>query len=1064
MVEKKLNRLFFREFLLPLSPDPNPDILKNSNKNLHTWWKDPTVFNVGQIKPRTHFISYPDKESFTQGYFSNSPFYHSLDGEWQFCWSPNPAQRPVDFYLPEFDTSDWETIPVPSNWELQGHGVPIYVNDRYPFPKNPPLVPQDDNPVGSYRKSFKIPEDWTDKTVYLEFGAVKSAAYFWLNGQFLGYNQGSKTPVGFNITPFLRAGENIIAAEVYRYSDGTYLECQDFWRFSGMEREVFLRAAPSVQIYDFFVKTDLDNNYENATLEISVDLLNYAHRQIPSNGHLEYILLDPDGTEIYRNIARYSVSSNIPSSINLKERFVKPKKWTAETPFLYQLIFILKNEKEETLEVTGTKIGFRKVEIKKGQLLVNGKAITLRGVNRHEHDEETGHVISEESMLLDIQLMKKNNINAVRSSHYPNHRRWYELCDQHGLYVVDEANIEAHGMGACFQKPFDVQAHTSALPVYREAHLNRVKRMFARAKNHPSIIIWSIGNEAGNGANMQAAYQWLKAQDNTRPVQYEQAGTEKNTDIVCPMYPKIETIESYAQRHTNRPLIMCEYAHAMGNSVGNLAEYWEVIDRYPNLQGGFIWDWVDQGLKAVTTVGTTEINYWKFGGDFGDEATPSDGNFCINGLLFPNRQPHPALTEVKKIYQPISVRTDKKRDNRFFIRNKFDYLDTSNIQTSWEVLENGKTIEKGALESLDIPAQQEKAFQLPFDFSKKPNSEYFINFYFYTKKATALIPADYEIAKEQIPLFYNKIVSNKNTINSDYLLPVIVTQQDTFAISGTHFNLEISKKTGTIQSYLWKGKNILCHGIRPNFWRPPTDNDRGNLMPERLKIWQTASENQKVENIFYRSKKDAVEVVTTYRLADIDLRYELIHRILGNGVLNITGRFMEAKIKLPELPVFGFTLELPKHFDQLKWYGRGPHENYVDRNRSAFVGIYKSTIYEQYHPYIRPQETGYKTEVRWLQLKDKTGTGWKFSGAPLFGFSALPYSIKALDLSEDPTILKHTIDIKENEFVNLRIDLAQMGVGGDDSWGAHTHDKYKIFYKNYIFEFKMEPIQDIEAV
>ncbi len=1029
--------------------------MKINEDNIASWWEDPTIFNVGQTEPRSHFMSYPDVESFRKGRFVDSPFYHSLDGEWEFYWSPNPAARPVDFFQPEFDTAEWGTIPVPSNWELEGHGIPIYVNDRYPFPKNPPLVPHDDNPVGSYRKTFTIPEGWEGRTIYLEFGAVKSAAYFWLNGKLLGYNQDSKTPVCFNITPFLEAGENIIAAEVYRYSDASYIECQDFWRISGMEREVFLRAAEPLQIYDFFVKTDLDENYKDGSLEVLVDLENYS--TILAKANLSYLLIDPDGNEICGNKISTEVESEKSFSFKIKEPISNPKKWTAETPSLYQLVLILKNEEGKILEVTGTKIGFRKLEIKNGQMLVNGVAVTLRGVNRHEHDEITGHVISEESMLLDIQLMQRNNINAVRSSHYPNHRRWYELCDQYGLYVLDEANIEAHGMGACFQKPFDEAAHTSARPDYRAAHLDRVKRMFARAKNHPSIITWSIGNEAGNGANMQAAYHWLKEQDDTRPVQYEQAGTDENTDIICPMYPKIETIELYAREHSDRPLIMCEYAHAMGNSVGNLLEYWEVIERFPNLQGGFIWDWVDQGLLASTVIDGKKVNYWKFGGDYGDETIPSDGNFCINGLLLPNRQPHPALEEVKKVYQPIGLRADKKQENRFFLWNKFDYLDLRNIRGFWQVSEDGKVIQRGDLVELKVAPKEEISIELPFAFSKKSEKEYFVDFYFCTIDSRPLIPNGHEIAKLQFPIKNNTIANRLDAKTLEDNSLKIVTEQDQFKISGIDFSLEISKNSGTIQSYLFYGMPLLSSGIKPNFWRPPTDNDRGNLMPERLKVWKTASEEQKVEKVFYRKEKTSIDVITIYRLAKIALRYELTHKVFDNGILEISGKFTEAKTALPELPVFGFTLGLPGQFDQLRWYGRGPHENYIDRKRSAFVGIHKKTVAETFHPYIRPQETGNKTGVRWLEIKDASGLGWKVSGKPLFDFSALPYPIDNLDLNEDPTNLKHTIDLKKNGLVNLRVDFAQMGIGGDDSWGAHTHDKYKLFYKNYSFNFNLQP-------
>jgi len=783
---------------------------------------------------------------------------------------------------------------------------------------------------------------------------------------------------------------------------------------------------------------------------------------------LEYYLVDPTGKEVFKNQTTCSVTPGMSTTLLLHESIPHPKKWTAETPMLYQLVLILKDAQGKILEVTGTKVGFRTIAIKNGQLCINGVAVTLRGVNRHEHDEITGHVVSEESMLLDIQLMQQNNINAVRSSHYPNHRRWYELCDQYGLYVIDEANIEAHGMGACFQKSFDADAHTSALPAYREAHLDRVKRMFARAKNHPSIITWSIGNEAGNGPNMKAAYHWLKAQDDTRPVQYEQAGTEENTDIVCPMYPKIETIEEYAKNHKDRPLIMCEYAHAMGNSVGNLQEYWDVIERYPNLQGGFIWDWVDQGLLATKKVDNKKTSYYKFGGDYGGADIPGDGNFCCNGLLLPNRQPQPALEEVKKVYQPIGMRADKKQENKFFLTNKFDYLDLRNIRLIWQVLEDGKILEKGAIESLVASPKKEMEVELSFSSFRKPDSEYFISFYFYSKTKMSLIPSGHEIAKVQFPLKFEKNVTLETNENlatvlplSNIVLPLVIENQDTFVITGDTFSLEISKKTGTIQSCLFNGQSLIEDGIRPNFWRPPTDNDRGNLMLERLGIWKNASQQQTVDKVFSRIDDIGVEIVTMYRLAEIELPYELVHKVLADGTLHITGKFADIPVELPELPVFGFRLNLPKNFNQIKWYGRGPHENYSDRKTSAFVGAYKSTVEQQYHPYIRPQETGNKTEVRWLEIKNKDGLGWKIQGRPLFDFSALYYSVEDLSLSDKPDKLKHTIDLKENDFVNLRIDMAQMGVGGDDSWGAHTHDSYKIFYKNYAFNFSLKIVSDI---
>jgi len=717
--------------------------LSNSIKNKSTWWEDPTVFNVGQLEPHAHFIPFQDVDSLIANKWANSSYYQSLNGLWKFHCSANPAKRPNNFFQHDFDTNGWDEIPVPSNWELQGYGIPIYVNDRYPFPKNLPKVPHDDNPVGSYKKYFTVPKSWDGRDIFIQFGAVKSAAYFWLNGEFLGYNQGSKTPVEFNITPFLKAGENSISVEVYRYSDGSYLECQDFWRLSGIERDVFLWSAPKVGIRDFFVITNLINEYKDGIFSVEVEM----NQSFEGTYFMDCLLLNDEREEVFKSSKRMDDAQYKLGSISFFKKIKNPKKWTAETPNLYQLVLILKDEKGAIVETVGCKVGFRKVEIQNGLLLVNGKAITLKGVNRHEHDEVNGHVITEKSMLLDIQLMKQYNINAVRSSHYPNDRRWYELCDEYGLYVIDEANIEAHGMGAIFQKPFDEAAHTSALPSFKSAHLNRVKRMLERAKNHPSIITWSIGNEAGNGHNMKAAYAWAKERDNTRPVQYEQAGDNGNTDIICPMYPKIETIEAYAKRKTNRPLVMCEYAHAMGNSVGNLQEYWDVIERYSNLQGGFIWDWVDQGILAQTEKG---VSYWKYGGDFGGDDIPSDGNFCINGLLFPDRTPHPAIVEVKKVYQNVEVKAIDVARGIFQIKNKFDFISLENVRLEWAILENGAGIGKGTIENLNIEAQQTELIQIPFSFERKIGVAYFINFNFYTKKEKTLVPKGHEIAKAQI--------------------------------------------------------------------------------------------------------------------------------------------------------------------------------------------------------------------------------------------------------------------------------------------------------------------------
>lgn len=1002
-------------------------------KNIDTWWQDPTIFNVGQIQAHAHFDIAKEQTK-------------SLNGDWSFHWSPKPADRPVDFYKTDFDVKDWGRIKVPSNWELKGYGTPIYVNDRYPFEKNPPFVPTDDNPVGSYRKKFTIPEDWKGQLVYIRFGAVKSAAYFWLNGQFLGYNQDSRTPVEFNITDHIQEGENSIAVEVYRYSDGSYLECQDFWRLSGMEREVSLYARPTIHIRDFFAKANLENDYRDGVLNLEVDYINSLETSELVN--LSINLLDAKSKVVFQKNERVDITKKTNYSYPIKDVL----QWTAETPHLYQLVLKLKDKQGNTIDTIESKIGFRKVEIKDGQLLLNGEAITLKGVNRHEHDEFRGHIVSEESMLEDIRLMKLYNINAVRCSHYPNHRRWYELCDEYGLYVIDEANIEAHGMGACFQKPFDESAHTAVLPEWENAHLDRVQRMMERTKNHPSIITWSLGNEAGNGNNLYTAYKWLKERDDSRPVQYEQAGEDWNTDIVCPMYPKIERLESYAQKEQTRPFIMCEYAHAMGNSVGNLADYWKVIYQYPQLQGGFIWDWVDQGLAATDEQGN---KYWKYGGDYGDASTPSDGNFCINGLLFPDRTPHPALYEVKKVYQPIHVELVDEDSFTFRIINRYDFINLSNIKMVWAILKDGIVVDRGQQTELNILPQQTHLFRLSTYLELNEDVDYLVNFSFQTIEGNALINAKHEIAKEQITLQNYPIQVFNNTTNTDDVNTTETGDYITISVNG--IEVKFSKKTGSIEYYKSKGIDLIENGLCPNFWRSPTDNDRGNGMPERLEIWKKASEYQVLQSIFVEEKSSKKIIIQAkYLFPHIEATCQLNYTIFNTGNIEIEGNFFPEKKDLPELPRLGFSMSLQSSFSNIKWYGRGPHENYVDRKESAHLGIYKSTIAEQYHPYIRPQENGNKTETRWLAMTNEAGVGIKFNGQPTFDFCALNYAPENFELAASGK-LKHTTDVIPSDKIHLQIDYGQMGVGGDDSWGAHTHDKYKLFYKAYQFKFTISP-------
>jgi beta-galactosidase len=712
-------------------------------------WMNPKVFDINKEKPHSPFLPFIEQ--------LNNSNYLCLNGKWKFKYSNNPKVRPKDFYEIDFDDNDWDLINVPSNWELEGYGVPIYVNVPYEFTDavkgkddayqevkdkpNPPYVPAERNPVGSYRTKFILPENWGKSRIRLEFGAVKSAMYLWINGHKVGYSQGSKTPAEWDITEFVQAGENLIAVEVYRWSDGTYLECQDFWRISGIKRDVFLYALPEVHIRDFFIIGNLDNDFRNGILDVSIDL--DIHLQKENEDYkISFQLWDED-VQIFEK--KLSISENI----NFQKEIENPKKWTAEIPDLYKCIIDLVR-KDNVIHKAECSVGFRRVEIKNGQFLINGKAVTLKGVNRHEHDPKTGHVISEESMLQDIKLMKLFNINAVRNSHYPNHQLWYELCNKYGLYVIDEANIESHGMG------YDPDVTLGNNHDWINAHLDRVIRMAERSKNHPSIVIWSLGNEAGDGICFTDCYNWLKQRDPSRPIHYERALLGENTDIFCPMYPPISYLEKYASSQQEKPLIMCEYAHAMGNSTGNLQDYWNVIEKHPQLQGGFIWDWVDQGLLTKDEDGN---EYYAYGGDFGPIGTPSDENFCINGLVNPDRTPHPALWEVKKVYQYIDFELIKSSKIR--IKNKFDFIDLHNYRLEWELHQNEMIIKTGELNNVEISAGKFADFEINLP-DLNETDEYFLNLKAITiqKKISFLLI---------ILLLRSRLYSQKENISPQYL-------------------------------------------------------------------------------------------------------------------------------------------------------------------------------------------------------------------------------------------------------------------------------------------------------
>lgn len=1032
-------------------------LIKSSEKKINDW-ENPGMF--GQNKEPAHctFIPYEDTKTALKNIREHSPFYQSLNGTWKFNWVRKPADRPVDFFKDDYDISLWKDISVPGNWELQGFGVPIYTDEEYPFPANPPFIPHEYNPVGSYRRNFTIPDNWHGRQIYLHFGGVRSAMYVWINGYKIGYSQGSKTPAEFNITKYLRKEKNSLALEVYRWSDGSYLEGQDYWKFSGIERDVFLFSTPYVKIEDFFVLGELDEYYTDGSLNVTVNIKNESNNTITKH-IIRLELLNTDQKSVFDDPVMQNVHIDKLDEVTIqfKQPVKKPKKWTAETPYLYSLLLSLIDNSGKAIEIATCKIGFRKVEIKGSQLLINDVPIYIKGVNRHEHDSIKGRYVTEESMIKDIQLMKQFNINAVRTSHYPNTPRWYELCDQYGLYIVDEANIESHGMGYSPEKTL------ANKPEWKKAHLDRTIRMVERDKNHPSVIIWSLGNEAGDGENFETTYKWIKDRDPSRPVQYEMAGTRPHTDIVCPMYRQIHHLKDFLEQGlSNRPLILCEYAHAMGNSVGNLQDYWDFFEKHKELQGGFIWDWVDQALYDKTKEGE---EYWAYGGDYGPPGTPSSGNFCINGLVFPDRKIHPHIWEVKKVYQPIKVKPADLKSGKIEVFNKHDFSNLHQVELRWNVMGDDKEIAKGKIHNLDIASHQSRVLILPLpEIQPEPGVEYFLYIGFYLKKGTPLLSKNHEVAWDQFKLPCFCSVEKVDTTKLPEL-NINNTESHT-EIRGKNFVVIFDKKSGEITSFTYEGIEFLKSGPVPNFWRAPTDNDFGCNMPQRLGIWREAGKNRTINKFTIQQiSPGKIQIDVTAVLQAGNSKYFTTYEVLGSGDIIITNRFIPGSTDLPEIPRFGMTMTLPIDFDTISWYGRGPHENYWDRNTGAAVGLYRGKVMDQYHPYIRPQENGNKTDVRWVALSNSKGIGILAVGMPLLSISAHHFLMDDFDEGIKKQ-QRHTHHLKKRSLVSLNLDYKQMGVGGDTSWGdrARPHPEYTLPAKEYSYSLRLRPFTKKDGI
>jgi beta-galactosidase len=1026
-------------------------------------WENPELTGLNTVNPHATMISYADEQSALAAIKGNSPAYISLDGIWKFHFSPKPDVRPYWFFKDDYDIRDWDNTDVPSNWQMKGYDPPIYSNIPYPFKKDPPRIPHDANPVGSYKRSFRIPDGWKEKEIFLHFGAVSSFFYVWVNEQLVGFSKDSKTPAEFDITKYIRKGSNSLSVEVYRWSDGSYLEDQDFWRMSGIQRSVFLHARPKTFINDFFVKGNLTNNYKDGRLEGEVLIKSVNENK---NTYLLEASLYDGNRKISGELYTVSLTENA-GNILFAKNFPEIKKWSAETPNLYTLVLSLKEKNGTLLECVSTRIGFRSVEIVNSQLRVNGVALYLKGTNMHEHNDVTGHVVDEATVLKDIRVMKSFNINAMRTSHYPQQEFWYEMCDKYGLYLVDEADIESHGMG------YDKDVTLADKPEWTAAHLDRMKRMVERDKNHPSVIIWSMGNEAGDGNNFLKGYKWIKSRDNTRPVQYERAEkstntTERHTDIYCPMYAKIEEIEAYAKDpKSDRPLIMCEYAHAMGNSTGNLQDYWDVIEKYPKLQGAFVWDWVDQGLLKTSETGE---KYWAYGGDFGEEGITSDGNFNINGLVWPDRTPHPGLYEVKKVYQYIGFYPVNLEKGLIRIKNKYDFTNLSAFNFDWEIISDGGPIQSGKLTIPSLEPKQETEVTLPLKkIDPAPGTEYFLNIKVTRTDEWNSVPEDHVYATAQFKL---PVEGKSATVKADPLAILQTKSADKkLTVSGTSMVLVFNLENGTLESFLYKGKELIKKAPEPDFWRPLTDNDYGHNMDRQLGVWKKAGERCIVTKADIRQPEPGkTEISFNYKIMGSEnneiAKYSTVYTVFGTADVIVKNTFAKASAKIPEIPRMGMQLQLPAEYSNLKWFGRGPQENYSDRWTAADVGLYESTVTDQYVPYIRPQENGYKTDTRWLTLTDDSGSGVLVSGYPVFCFEALhnihddfespgKLSVYRKDAKSANT---HTINVKPRDLVNLNIDLNQMGVGGDNSWGDETHPQYRLLANKYEYSFRIRPI------
>ncbi|MCS2213165.1 DUF4981 domain-containing protein [Bacteroides fragilis] len=1009
----------------------------------HDEWKNPEINAVNRAPMHTNYFAYSSSEEAAKADKENSSNFMTLNGIWKFNWVKNADARPTDFYRTDYNDKGWGQMKVPGVWEMNGYGDPIYVNVGYAwrsqYKNNPPYVPIENNHVGSYRKEIIIPAEWSGKEIFAHFGSVTSNMYLWVNGKYVGYSEDSKLEAEFNLTKYLKPGKNLIAFQVFRWCDGTYLEDQDFFRYSGVGRNCYLYSRNKKYIQDIRVTPDLDSNYTNGTLNVALNL--------NGSGTVELNLTDPAG----KSVATKQVNGNGQKSVVMDVS--NPEKWTAETPNLYTLTATLKNG-SNTLEVIPVKVGFRKIELKGGQILVNGQPVLFKGADRHEMDPDGGYVVSRERMLQDILRMKQLNINAVRTCHYPDDNLWYDLCDQYGIYVVAEGNIESHGMGYGKET-------LAKNPSYKKAHMERNQRNVQRGYNHPSIIFWSLGNEAGYGPNFEQCYTWIKNEDKTRAVQYEQAGTNEFTDIFCPMYYDYDACKKYSEGNIDKPLIQCEYAHAMGNSQGGFKEYWDLIRKYPKYQGGFIWDFVDQSNHWKNKDG---IDIYGYGGDF-NKYDASDNNFNDNGLISPDRRPNPHAHEVGYFYQSIWTTPGDLSKGEIKVYNENFFRDLSAYYMEWQLLANGEVMQTGVVQDLNVAPQQTATLKLNLNTEKVcPCKELLLNVTYKLKAAETLMPAGSTVAYDQLTIrpYTAKALELKNqkASNLDIVVPVIKDNDHNYLIvEGENFIIEFNKHNGYLSRYEADGMQLLNPGaqLTPNFWRAPTDNDYGAGLQHRYAVWKNPG--LKLTSLKQSIENEQAIVQAEYEMKAVKGKLFLTYVINNEGAVKVTQKMEAGKEeKVSDMFRFGMQMQMPENFNEVEYYGRGPVENYADRNHSTLIGKYRQTVAEQFYPYIRPQETGTKTDLRWWRVLNISGNGLQFVGDAPFSASALNYSIESLDdgVQKDQ---RHSPEVAKAPFTNLCIDKVQMGLGCVNSWGTLPLEKYRVPYQDYEFSFILTPVR-----